>query len=798
MYIPTTFFSSQGSCFTVTTSTISGSSLITTGSFISGGVYWDYWKFETANYRDSSLTALTASFNVLSGSTGRAKLLIVGGGGTGTDGNSTSFTPNNSTITYDVRSAAGGGGGGVIYYDNFPLSSGSYEIGVANAVSGYILCGGCSSGTICGKTGNTSYIKLPNNLTYTPFTSSTLIAYGGGPGSVQGQFLRTSDRQVFFNAVPIILSGSSALFANGGGAAGTRGFTLIPEGNRPSPASSLYSTSSAGIGLGGVNSNNQGNNGGAWCGSIEFENFGGGSGGGGTLNSPVNLGLGCAGSGVYVTNGGDGLTFNLTGSNLIVGNGGGGANFSTNEQGIRGNSGANTYGSGGNGYKGTTTPQIGNGGVVIIAIPRCSAQLDCKRYAISGSGNTISYAECSIGNFFTSSVTLGLYDTLNVCLTTLSGSNTPLFLSGSYLSSTLLGSCDSISSTLIPTTWPKPYDTCSCLSYTFTAFGTVTVNGAMYCGSTTSGSITLASGSITTLCLNSSSINYLSISGSYLINDNGSCITGSCASTGSLFVNYLIVGGGGEGGAYYGGGGGAGGVVAGGINLSFGQSNPIVVGAGGTGPAFNGTNGETSSAFGYIALGGGGGAGGLTGASTRDGLSGASGGGGSYAGTISGAGGTALQGWIGGSGSFANLAAGGGGGAGPSNSSIGQGGPGGDSRGGYGWTWIDGNIYAGGGGGATRFTTLRPEGSGGNGGGGNGAQLNGSIFLRVPTSGSPNTGGGGGGAAGVVAGSGSHAGGSGIVKIRYVATASVATGGTITLDPPFVYHTFTGSGTFTT
>lgn len=377
MYIPTTYFSSQGSCFRVTTSTISGSSLITTGSFTSGGIDWDYWKFETTDFTDSNLTALTASFNILSGSTGRAKLLIVGGGGTGTDGNTTSFTPTNSTITYDVITAGGGGGGGVLYYDNFPLTSGSYEIGVANAVSGYILCGGCQGGTICGKTGNTSYIKLPNNLTYTPFTSSTLIAYGGGPGATQGQYLQISDKRTFFFNVPTTLSGSSALYANGGGAAGAPGFVLFPQGDRPSPGNSNFTTPSAGIGQGGIYLNNQGNDGAQWCGgggAASGVTQGGGPGGGGAGSSPTDLGQGCAGVGVYVSNGGDGLSFNLTGTSIIVGNGGGGASengASGGTQGIRGNSGASTYGSGGNGYKGTSTPTTGNGGVVIIAIPKC-------------------------------------------------------------------------------------------------------------------------------------------------------------------------------------------------------------------------------------------------------------------------------------------------------------------------------------------------------------------------------------------------------------------------------------------
>jgi len=797
MYIPTTFFSSQGSCFTVSTSTISGSSLITSGSFISGGVYWDYYKFETADFDDATLTALTASFTILSGSTNRAKVLVVGGGATGTDGASTSFRRNAGTFSFDVTTASGGGGGGVVYYDNFPLTTGTYEIGVANAVDGYILCGGCSNGTICSKPGNTSYIKLPNNLTYTPFTSSTILAYGGGGGSIQGGYLQLSPKTVFYRVVPEILSGSSALYASAGGASGTPSINLFPEGDRPSPANSQYSVITAGIGQGGINANNQGNNGGVWCGGSGVgggDTFGGGSGGGGALNTPISLGQGCSGSGVYVSDGGDGLSFNLTGTSIIVGNGGGGANDNLNLQGIRGNSGANTYGSGGNGYYGVATTTKGNGGVVIIVIPRCSTAFDCKTFAISGSGNTVSYLECSNFAFTTSSTNIPYYDTLRVCLTTLSGSNTPLLLSGSYLSSTLISSCDSPSTTLIPTTYPRPFDTCSCLSYTITPrVNPITINRIQYCGSSTSGSsLTITSGSATTLCLVSSSVSLLSITGSsYNFDFNGNCVTSSCAPLNSLSVNYLIVGGGGAGGGDLGGGGGGGGYLEGVAYLNLSQSYNIVVGNGGTGSAGSvGGNGQDSSAFTFTAIGGGGG--GET-FSNRNGISGGSGGGGGYDLNGIGGAGTSGQGNNGGNGNSTNRDSGGGGGA----SGIGESGTS-NSNGGIGRLWLDGNRYGAGGGGFRTETTLQAgNGVGGSVGAGQGAQATSlNVYLRANTSGSANTGGGGGGTGQPA--TGSMNGGSGIVKIRYVATASLATGGDISITGSFVYHTFTGSGTFTT
>ena len=63
-------------------------------------------------------------------------------------------------------------------------------------------------------------------------------------------------------------------------------------------------------------------------------------------------------------------------------------------------------------------------------------------------------------------------------------------------------------------------------------------------------------------------------------------------------------------------------------------------------------------------------------------------------------------------------------------------------------------------------------------------------------------GGGGGGGGGAASGTNNAngnggAGGSGIVIIRYLMSAGQKSGGTITNDGPYYYHTFTGGGTFT-
>ena len=296
-------------------------------------------------------------------------------------------------------------------------------------------------------------------------------------------------------------------------------------------------------------------------------------------------------------------------------------------------------------------------------------------------------------------------------------------------------------------------------------------------------------------CFTISSLASASVPADYsnlsIVETYANCAT-CLATSGSLLISNLVVAGGGSGGSGNadlgagGGGGGAGGYIANTASLNLSQSYTIVVGAGGIGDANKGTNGASSSAFGYTAIGGG--AGGAFG--DVNGNSGGSGGGGHW-GSGQGGSGSAGQGNNGGSGSASqNLSAGGGG-----ASAVGA--PGNTtSNGGNGIVWIDGNAYAGGGGGYRQVASLQSSnGLGGNGGGGTGAQSVSSTELRASSSGSANTGGGGGGSWYYLDGG---SGGSGIVKIRYAASASIATGGDITISGSYVYHTFTGSGNFIT
>ena len=260
-------------------------------------------------------------------------------------------------------------------------------------------------------------------------------------------------------------------------------------------------------------------------------------------------------------------------------------------------------------------------------------------------------------------------------------------------------------------------------------------------------------------------------------------------------INYLIVAGGGGGGGGYvdgpggvaGGGAGAGGMLTGtALTVIPGTTYSIIIGGGGAGGPYNsgdGTNGANSSFNSQIAIGGGGG--GARFSATGSGKNGGSGG------SASGDTGSAGSGTIGqGNPGFASV--------GGTRSSSGGGGKGAagithsnpnGSAGGIGEQWLDGTYYAGGGGGGA--TTSGTGGPGGNGGGGTGGPAG-----AAGSAGGGNSGGGGGGAGGGNSGGGAGGdGGSGIVIISYLG-AQRATGGTITSSGGYIYHTFTGSGTF--
>lgn len=253
---------------------------------------------------------------------------------------------------------------------------------------------------------------------------------------------------------------------------------------------------------------------------------------------------------------------------------------------------------------------------------------------------------------------------------------------------------------------------------------------------------------------------------------------------GPYSLEYLIVAGGGSGGRDDGGGGGAGGYISGTTSVSPGIAYSLVVGAGASGISSggDGSQGTNSSGFSQTSIGGGKG-GGNNGATGTGGSGGSGGGGGNSLGGPGGAG-TAGQGNNGGSGyQPAFYGGGGGGGAGATGTNGGSTVAG---TGGAGLNWQSiGTFYAGGGGGG--IVSGYTAGTGGNGGGGAGA-----VGSANATAGSTNTGGGGGGGAQASSGSG----GSGVAIVRYIGSQR-GSGGTITSNGGYTYHTFTSSGTYT-
>lgn len=287
-----------------------------------------------------------------------------------------------------------------------------------------------------------------------------------------------------------------------------------------------------------------------------------------------------------------------------------------------------------------------------------------------------------------------------------------------------------------------------------------------------------------------------------------------------LVADILVVGGGGSGGNHNttnaNGGGGGGGLLYGtGITLS--GNYDVVVGAGGVAIAnstnANGNKGGNSSFGIYIAQGGGGGG------STGQGFDGAKMNGGSGGGAAyQNGGGSATQLSIGAATGYGNnggtsaatwtgAGGGGAGGAGVNGSGSAPGGDGGRGKA-YDisgtWQW-----YAGGGGGGGNSSERAGDGyAGGGRGAGTTTYYNyatypaqGTVNATTTGSGTPNaipgTGGGGGGGSYWAANggwsSGSGAGGSGIVIVRYPG-AQRATGGTVTTAGTYTIHTFTQTG----
>ena len=402
MYIPLTFFSSQGSCITATTSTTSGTGSVTTGSFISGGVYWEYYQFNNnAITEETNPQNYNVNFTILSGSTSQAKLFLVGAGGAGGLGKQTICT-----YSGEITAGGGGGGGGIVYYNNLALSPGTYQVSVG--------VGGGNPSRPGRQGGNTTFNYTNSIMNYTnslyPFTNGIITAYGGGYGGWVEQYPCSSGP----------LPGTAIWYqGNSGGSAG---------GNVNINGNGLgVQTQPCCNGLGGLNGENQGFAGGY---GINFANTANGSGGGGAggagqtvdQNSQQNPGYG-----------GPGQSWSLNGTSLTYAAGGGAVRAQgfpiinqTSADGV-GTAGIGNGGHGSSDYYNKATQ--GTSGTVIVAWPICSTKFSCKTFDIIGATGTLSYLPCNIP-YVTQSAPSNPQDYFTACLLTWSGSNTPVLLTG--------------------------------------------------------------------------------------------------------------------------------------------------------------------------------------------------------------------------------------------------------------------------------------------------------------------------------------------------------------------------------
>jgi hypothetical protein len=379
MYIPSTFFSSQGACISASVSPITGSGVITSGSFISASVLYQYYKFEMSDLEGYALTPFTASLNILSGSTAQAKLLIVGAGGSGGSG-----SPGGSFVAADFA-AGGGGGGGIVYYNQLPITSGSYRIEVGSATLP-------PPGTV-GAKGKDSKFYYTN--VYTPFTSSVFTAVGGGGGGFG-----------YYDSAQVGAAECKIFYGAAGGTGGGVGRSAGPQGacdentNGSNPLPNLYRD---------IQYNPQGYAGGYLFNGYPNFSVISATGGGGAGNSGSTLTVNEQAFGLYASNGGDGLNFNLTGTTIGVSPGGGGqAGGDTGRIGTCVNSGS-AYGRGGQGERDNnhTSINFGLAGVVIIAWPICLVDSDnCREYVINGgaTGGTMTYLPCDSQTLTTTTI----------------------------------------------------------------------------------------------------------------------------------------------------------------------------------------------------------------------------------------------------------------------------------------------------------------------------------------------------------------------------------------------------------
>lgn len=775
MYIPTTFFSANGS-----TIVASGG---TQGTFFSSSQLYGYNLFTTPG---------TASFIVSSGSVQNARLVIIGGGGGGMEG----FDGTSADL------AAGGGGAGGVYIDD--------KITIAPRTYSIVVGAG-------GGQGNTSFnpsvITAPTNGGSSSFSYPlySTIGFGGGYGGYGGELsaLDTSVR---------LLGGTGA---SGGGNA------QFVNGNFINPSTAIQGNSGGFISqsvLGTATAYTATGGGGA------------GSGSQGITDAMADSGIGATAGGIglqipiYPINGNTASYF-AGGGGAFGPGGSGGAGGSNKVQ--PGGSGSETYGGGGNagGSNSGRNAQDGRGGLVYIEYPlypvyypntmvsggltlwtSFNSLTGSSWYDISGNGNS-GYVTGSAITVSNNSVPFNGINNMvwfTSSLNATPSSSMTLIWNGTFASSSI--NYDLFCKESFANGWDTIFSyplnkiifrdnggqdveaSAIYQSIQKTVFAMTITNGSQkiyrngvevstgtsgFNGFTSSNfplvfgfnentDASWFSGSMSDVLvynriLNSSEI--LSVS-NYLTQNvtrpSFTPVEPPIPSNG-INIDYLLVGGGGGSAQYT--GGGAGGYVSSSASFIFDSSSlyfDIVVGKSGsvttdTQPTNGGNSSISSSLLFNSASGGGAGAymNTINFFPQADGQVGGSGGGGLIRNiyTLSPGAGISPQGFSGGSAAGAQPASGAGGG--------GAGAAGNNQNGGIGKLWVDGVYYAGGGYGNFRI-------------GGNGTAGSGSI-------------GRGGSAGGVVPNDG-------VVKVRYLGSQR-GSGGTITQSGGYTYHTFTSNGT---
>jgi hypothetical protein len=330
MYIPFSYFGGGSNCINATGGI--------TGSYISGSQVWKYHKFNTTG---------SASFDIISGNTNNAKLLIVGGGG------AAGRCSTGTSVSFD--NAGGGGAGGVFYAYNLALSSGSYSLYIGDG------------GLVTGSNGEDSWFQYPYTITNDSYyvSGDKITAYGGGHGG----YINISS-----TISPSLVSSGSAggwVSYDGTGASLTGSAPVFGQGY-PSSKPSDYNL------------------------NVADNRAGGGSGAGGVggviPNSPEFPG--------------NAKFFDITGPSSSIEVAAGGWGYS---QGTGGSSALRLPGFGGDAVVRTNTTSRairGISGSVYIAYPVCDLELTCSQYVVYGGalGGNLTYIPCGQSELVTSAI----------------------------------------------------------------------------------------------------------------------------------------------------------------------------------------------------------------------------------------------------------------------------------------------------------------------------------------------------------------------------------------------------------